>query len=66
MSEGCGFESKHRILDGYFFTFICRKNCNVCLKRRLQTIKWPGMAHLKNKKLLYDTWMKIVMRTSQN
>ena len=33
-SEGCGFESQHRILDGHFFTYICCKNCNdVCLKR---------------------------------
>ena len=31
--EGCGFESRHRILDGHFFTYICCKNCNVCLKR---------------------------------
>ena len=28
-SESCEFESKHRILDGHIFTFIC----NVCLKR---------------------------------
>ena len=33
-SEGCEFESKHRVLDGHFFKFICWKNCNVCLKRR--------------------------------
>ena len=32
-SEGYGFESRHCILDGHFFTCICRKNCNVCLKR---------------------------------
>ena len=32
-SEGCGIESRHRILDGHFFTNICCKNCNVCLKR---------------------------------
>ena len=32
-SKGRGFESWHRILDGYFFTYICSKNCNVCLKR---------------------------------
>ena len=30
-SEGRGFESRHRILDGHFFTYC--KNCNVCLKR---------------------------------
>ena len=33
-SEGRGFESQHRILDGYFFTLISCKNCNeICLKR---------------------------------
>ena len=33
-SEGCGFKSQHRMLDGHFFTYICWKNCNdVCLKR---------------------------------
>ena len=33
-SEGHGFESQHRILDGHFFTYICCKNCNyVFLKR---------------------------------
>ena len=32
-SEGRGFESRHRILDGHFFTYNCCKNCNVCLKR---------------------------------
>ena len=32
--KGCGFESRHRLLDGHFFTYICGKNCNdVCLKR---------------------------------
>ena len=33
-TEGCGFESRHHILDGHFSTCICCKNCNdVCLKR---------------------------------
>ena len=33
-SEGRGFDSQSRILDGQFFTYICCKNCNdVCLKR---------------------------------
>ena len=31
----CGFESWDRILDGYFFTYICCKNCDdVCLFER--------------------------------
>ena len=25
-SEVCGFESRHHILDGHFFTYICCKN----------------------------------------
>ena len=33
-SKDCGFESLHHILDGQFFTFICCKNCNVCLIRK--------------------------------
>ena len=33
-SEGHGFNSRYRILDGHFFTYICCKNCSgVCLKR---------------------------------
>ena len=31
--EGHGFDTWHRILDGHFFTYICCKNCIVCLKR---------------------------------
>ena len=27
-NEGHGFESRHCILDGHFFTYICCKNCN--------------------------------------
>ena len=33
-SKGREFESWHCILDGHIFTFICCKNCGVCLKRR--------------------------------
>ena len=32
-SKGCDFKSQQRILYGYFFTFICCKNYNVCFKR---------------------------------
>ena len=32
--EGRGFESLHHILNEHFFTYICCKNCNVCLKRQ--------------------------------
>ena len=31
-SKGHGFESRHHILDGHFFTYVCCKNCFVCLK----------------------------------
>ena len=33
MSRGRRFESLCHILDAHFFTFICCKNCIVCLKR---------------------------------
>ena len=49
--KGRGFESRRRILDGHFFTFICCKNCNVCLKKTKNKQKrgrgWPN---LKKKK----------------
>ena len=32
-SEGCGFESQHCILDGHFFTVICKHCIHVCLKK---------------------------------
>ena len=31
--KGCWFKSQHCILDGHFFTLICCKNRNVCLRR---------------------------------
>ena len=40
-SEGHEFKSRHCILDGHFFTYICWKNCNnVCLKRPKINYKW--------------------------
>ena len=34
LSEGHGFESHHRIMDGHFLAYNCCKNCYyVCLKR---------------------------------
>ena len=54
-SEGRGFKSQHRILDGHFFTFICCKNCNVCLKKTKINEKRPGMGHLK-KHLTESFW----------
>ena len=46
--KGRGFESQYWILDGHFFTFICCKNCNVCLKKTKINKKRPGLVHLKN------------------
>ena len=44
-SRGCEFESRRRILDGHFFTFICCKNCIVWLKKAEKERKrgqhWP-------------------------
>ena len=46
-SEGCGFKSKHCILDGHSFSLICCKNCNVCLKetenKRKRGWEWPNL-----------------------
>ena len=48
-SKGHGFESRHRILDGHFFTYICCKNCNVCLKRPKINEKEAGVGPFKKK-----------------
>ena len=51
-SEGCGFESWHRVLDGHFSTHSCCKNCkDVCLKKTENKMKKrPGLAHFFLKK----------------
>ena len=36
------FQSQYRILDGHFFTFICCKVWNVCLKRRKKQKRGRG------------------------
>ena len=46
-SKGCGFKSRDRILDGHFFTYMCCKICNVCLKRPKINKKRPGLVDLK-------------------
>ena len=52
-SKDCGFESQYHILDGHFFTFICCKNCNVCLIRK-NPKKRQVVAHfLKNISKMY-------------
>ena len=37
-----------------FFTFICCKNCKVCLKRPKKTKKRPGLAHFFLKMYYYS------------
>ena len=52
-SEGRGFESRHRILDGHFFTYICCKNCNdVCLKRPKINEKEAGVGPFFKKNIV--------------
>ena len=51
-SNGREFKFRHRILDGHFFTFICCKNCNVCLKKR------PGLAHYFKKTIEILFWWR--------
>ena len=47
-SKGRGFESRHRILDGHFSTYICCKNCNVYLKRpKIKNKKEAGVGPFK-------------------
>ena len=49
-SKGRRFESQHSILDGHFFTNICCKNWNVCLKRPKINKKEVRSGPLKNQK----------------
>ena len=49
-SKGRGFEYRHRILDGHFFTYNCCKNCNVCLKRPKINEKEAGVGPFIYKK----------------
>ena len=42
-SRGHGFESRHHLLDGHFFTFICCKNCIVCLEKIKNKWKEAGV-----------------------
>ena len=58
MSESCGFECRHLILDGHFFSYNCCKNCNVCLKRPKINKKEAGICQFFKKtivRLLYRT-----------
>ena len=48
-SKRRGFKSQYRILDGHFFTYICCKNRNFCLKRLKINKKRPGLAHFLKK-----------------
>ena len=51
-SEGCEFESRHRILDGHFSHFNCCKNCNnVCLKRPTINEKEAGVGPFIKRKV---------------
>ena len=50
-SEGRGFESRHRVLDGHFSTHSCCKNCkDVCLKKTENKMKKrPGVGLFKKR-----------------
>ena len=60
-SKGRGFKSQHHLLNGHFFTYICCKNCNVCLKRSKINEKEAGVGPFLKKledhlyKGLFDT-----------
>ena len=46
-SKGREFEYLHCILDGHSLTYICCKNCNVCLKRPKINEKEAGVGPFK-------------------
>ena len=69
LSDGHGFESQHRILDGHFFTLICCKYCHVCLKKtENKAKKRMGMAHFFKKYYLVGIflWANVPNRWRQN
>ena len=62
-SKGRGFESQHQILDGGFFTYICCKNCNICLIRPKINEKEAGVGPFKKSKgLTNDSWLVIPLK----
>ena len=63
-SIGCGFESRHRILDGHFITYICFKNRNVCLKRPKINEKEAGIGPFF-KKIKRNSWSSNLSRSHQ-
>ena len=61
--KGRGFESQHQILDGGFFTYICCKNCNICLIRPKINEKEAGVGPFKKSKgLTNDSWLVIPLK----
>ena len=46
------------ILDGHFFTYICFKNCNVCLKRLKINKKEAGVGPF------YNIWREVLDRVN--
>ena len=48
------FQSQYRILDGHFFTFICCKVWNVCLKRRKNKKEAGDGTYIYNKNVHVD------------
>ena len=59
-SKGRGFESRHHILDGHFFTYICCKNCDVCLERPKINEKEAGVGPFKNIALSFSASPHVV------
>ena len=68
-SEGCEFESHHRILDGHFFIFICCKICNVFWKdeyKRKIGRGWPIFCNDRNRNRLPKTFQKVKPQTMEH
>ena len=48
--KGCGFESRHHILDGNFFALICCTSYIVCSKKTENKLKEAWVGPFKKRK----------------
>ena len=54
--HGHEFESRHRILDGHFFTYVFVVKFVISLKRRKKIKKWWGWPFLKKELLRFRSF----------
>ena len=65
-SEGCGFKSRHRILDGHFSHIFVVKIVNVCLKRPKINEKEAGVGPFFLKKEQTISGQSYIMQYNDN